>query len=124
MVVIPAGEFMMGSLTEEGHSFDEDPQHKVSIPKSLAVGKFAITFNEWDACVAGGGCDGNRPADQGWGRGKRPVINVSWDDAKGYLSWLSAKTGKTYRLLTEAEREYVARAGTSTPFWWGSSPRR
>ena len=61
------------------------------------------------------------PDDRGWGRGDRPVINVNWNDAKAYVKWLSKKTGKEYRLLSEAEREYVARAGTTTPFWWGSS---
>ena len=80
-----------------------------------------MTFDEWDACVADGGCNGYQPSDEGWGRGRRPVINVSWDDAKAYVAWLSNKTGKTYRLLSEAEREYVTRAGTTTPFWWGSS---
>ena len=80
-----------------------------------------MTFDEWDACVADGGCNGYQPSDEGWGRGRRPVINVSWDDAKAYVAWLSKKTGKTYRLLSEAEREYVTRAGTTTPFWWGSS---
>jgi formylglycine-generating enzyme required for sulfatase activity len=84
------------------------------------VGRFAVTFDEWDACVADGGC-GHRAVDKGWSRGRQPVINVSWNDAKGYVAWLSKKTGKTYRLLTEAEREYVTRAGTITPFWWGSS---
>ena len=93
----------------------------MSFAKPFAVGRFAITFEEWDACVADGGCNGHRPSDEGWGRGRRPVINVSWDDAKAYVAWLSRKTGKSYRLLTEAEREYVARAGTTTPFWWGSS---
>jgi formylglycine-generating enzyme required for sulfatase activity len=80
-----------------------------------------VTFDEWDACVADGGCGRRRLSDQGWGRGTRPVINATWDDAKAYVAWLSAKTKKTYRLLSEAEREYMARAGTSTPFWWGSS---
>src|SRR5262249_27787754 len=64
---------------------------------------------------------GYEPSDQGWGRSKRPVINVNWVDANSYAAWLSRKTGKTYRLLSEAEREYVTRAGTTTPFWWGSS---
>ena len=70
---------------------------------------------------ADGGCNRYTPSDEGWGRGRRPVINVSWDDAKAYVGWLSRKTGKTYRLLSEAEREYVTRAGTTTPFWWGTS---
>jgi formylglycine-generating enzyme required for sulfatase activity len=122
MVVGPAGTFMMGSpASEPGHSTDEGPQHSVTIGKPFAVGRFAVTFDEWDACVADGGCNGYRPSDQGWGRGRRPVINVSWDGAKAYVAWLSHKTGKTYRLLSEAEREYVTRAGTTTPFWWGRS---
>jgi formylglycine-generating enzyme required for sulfatase activity len=122
MVVVPAGSFTMGSPANEvGRRNDESPQHSVTMSKSFAVGRFAVTFDEWDACVAGGGCNGYKPADQGWGRGRRPVINVSWDDAKAYVTWLSSKTGKTYRLLSEAEREYVTRAGTSTPFWLGSS---
>ena len=78
-----------------------------------------MTFDEWDACAADGGCNGYRPPDQGWGRGRRPVINVTWEHAKAYVAWLSKKTGKTYRLLSEAEREYVTRAGTTTPYWTG-----
>ena len=93
----------------------------MTIPKPFAVGKFAVTFAEWDACAADGGCGGNKPSDQGWGRGDRPVINVNWNEAKDYIDWLSKKTGKEYRLLSEAEREYVARAGSTTPFWWGRS---
>ncbi len=85
------------------------------------MGRFAVTFAEWDACAADGGCGGYKPRDEGWGRADRPVINVSWDDAKAYAAWLSKKTGKDYRLLSEAEREFVTRAGTTTPFWWGSS---
>jgi formylglycine-generating enzyme required for sulfatase activity len=112
----------MGSpVNEIGRDNDEGPQHTVTFAKSFAVGRFAVTFDEWDACTADGGCYGYRPDDLGWGRGRRPVIEVSWGDAKAYLSWLSRKAGKTYRLLSEAEREYVTRAGTTTPFWWGSS---
>jgi formylglycine-generating enzyme required for sulfatase activity/uncharacterized caspase-like protein len=120
MVVVPAGSFTMGSPAKEGSRGDET-QHPVTFARPFAVGKFATTFAEWDACVADGGCNGYRPEDQGWGRGKRPVVNVNWDDAKAYVAWLSKKTGRTYRLLSEAEREYVTRAGTTGPFWWGSS---
>ncbi len=121
MVVVPAGSFMMGSPKDEpGRASDED-QVRVTIAKPFAVGAYEVTFDEWDACVAAGGCDGYKPPDLGWGRGRRPVINVSWHDARVYANWLSAKTGQTYRLLSEAEWEYAARAGTTTPFWWGSS---
>jgi formylglycine-generating enzyme required for sulfatase activity len=121
MVVIPAGSFTMGSPASEQYRFDnEGPQHQVRIGASFAVGKFSVTFDEWDACVSNGGCEYS-PKDMGWGRGRRPVINVSWEDAKAYVAWLSRKTGKSYRLLTEAEREYVTRAGTTTPYWWGAS---
>jgi formylglycine-generating enzyme required for sulfatase activity len=120
MVVAPAGTFTMGSPpSEAGHS-DAEVQVRVTIARPFAVGKFAVTFDQWDACVADGGCNGYRPPDH-WGRGNRPVINVNWNDATAYAEWLSGKTGKAYRLLSEAEREYVTRAGTTTPFWWGSS---
>ena len=128
MVVVPAGEFMMGSLaSEEGRAPNEGPRHKVTIAKPFAVGKFEVTFVEWAACVAGGGCaDNPSPRDEGWGRGTRPIVNVSWDDATQYVVWLSRKTGKTYRLLTEAEWEYAARGVTSasapsTPFSTGAT---
>jgi formylglycine-generating enzyme required for sulfatase activity len=126
MVVVPAGNFTMGSPDDEPERFPNEERVRVSISAPFAAGKFAVTFDEWDACVVEGGCNGYKPADEGWGRGKHPVTNVDWDDAKAYASWLSRKTGKTYRLLSEAEREYVTRAGTTTPFWWGSSitPRR
>jgi formylglycine-generating enzyme required for sulfatase activity len=122
MIVVPAGTFTMGSpITEVGREPNEGPQHPVSFSEQFAVGQFAVTFDEWDACVADGGCNGYSPPDEHWGRGRRPVINVSWDDAQSYVRWLSHKTGKPYRLLSEAEREYVTRAGTPTPFWFGLS---
>jgi len=122
MVVIPAGQFMMGSPSyEEGRYDYEDPQHRVTIRQRFAVGKYEIMFREWDACVAGGGCNGYRPDDRGCGRGNRPAIYVSWDDAQAYLRWLSRKSGAEYRLLSEAEWEYAARAGTTTPFHFGST---
>jgi len=121
MVVIPAGSFTMGSPASEPERIsDEGPQHQVTIARQFAAGKFEVTFDEWDVCVRESGCDHN-PGDSGWGRGRRPVMNVSWDDAKQYVQWLSRKTGRSYRLLTEAEWEYVARAGTTTAFSWGNS---
>jgi formylglycine-generating enzyme required for sulfatase activity len=121
MIVIPAGSFLMGS-TESGPK--QASRHKVTFAHAFAVGRFAVTFDEWDACVADGGCNGYRPWDNGWGRGKRPVINVSWTDARSYVTWLSERTGRPYRLLSEAEREYVTRAGTSSAYWWGASLSR
>ena len=123
MVVIPAGSFMMGSpKSEKGRQDDEGPQRRVTIPQPFAVGKFEVTFDEWGACVKAGGCNGYRPEDKGWGRGRRPVINVSWNDAKAYVKWLRERTGKEYRLLSEAEWEYVARGGKGRrKYWWGNS---
>ncbi len=112
MVAVPAGEFMMGSPeSERGRNKDEGPQRKITISKPFAVGKFEVTFAQWDACVAESGCT-HKPGDESWGRGRRPVINVSWDDAKQFVAWLTKKTGKPYRLLTEAEWEYAARGVT------------
>jgi len=120
MVVIPSGSFMMGWPEERLGVNEEKPRHQVTISRAFAAGKYEVTFDEWGACVREGGCNYN-PSDQGWGRGKRPVINVPWQDAKAYAEWLSRKTGRTYRLLIETEWEYVARAGTTTAFSFGSS---
>jgi formylglycine-generating enzyme required for sulfatase activity len=123
MTVVPIGSFIMGSpMTEperERYIKGLETQRRVTIRNRFAVGRFAVTFDEWDACVAQGGCNGYVPSDHSWGRGKLPVINVSWSDAKAYVAWLSKKTGAKYRLLTESEREYVTRAGTTTTYWWG-----
>jgi formylglycine-generating enzyme required for sulfatase activity len=119
MIVVPAGSFMMGaSPTEKGRDLDEGPQHKVTIVKPFAVSEFDLTFDEWDTCVAYGDC-AEGVSDAGWGRGRLPVINVSWDDAQHYVAWLSKMTGKSYRLLSEAEYEYAARGGTQTAYPWG-----
>lgn len=121
MVVVPPGSFTMGSdKAEIGRYDNEEPRRQVTLARSFSVAKFAVTFNEWDSCKADGGCNGYSPPDYNWGRGRQPVIFVSWNDAKNYVAWLSKKTGKPYRLLSEAEREYVTRGGTTAPFWWGT----
>ena len=123
MVVIPGGTFLMGSPPgEKEHNKFEGPQHRVKVGR-FAMGRYEVTFAEWDDCIAAGRCS-HRPGDEGWGRGRRPVINVTWMDAKQYVVWLSRKTGKRYRLPSEAEWEYAARAGTRTAYWWGDAPGR
>ena len=120
LVVVPAGTLAVGSLeSETGHYEEEGPVHGVRIPKPFAVGVYEVTFEEWNACLREGGCS-HIPPDGGWGRGNRPVINVNWEHVQEYVSGLSAKTGKGYRLLSESEWEYVARAGTVTRYWWGN----
>jgi formylglycine-generating enzyme required for sulfatase activity len=114
MIVVPAGEFVMGSRPNEGAG---EPQHRVTITKPFAVSKFDVTFADWDACVSVRGCP--QVLDSGFGRGTRPVIHVSWDDAQQYVAWFSKMTGRPYRLLSEAEWEYAARAGTTTAYFWG-----
>ena len=116
MIVIQQGSFLMGSAEGIGHP-EEHPKHNVTFAAPFAVAKYAVTFDQWDACVAHGPCV--EADDQNWGRGSRPVINVSWDDAQAYVKWLSTITGKTYHLLSEAEYEYAARAGTTTNYPWG-----
>jgi formylglycine-generating enzyme required for sulfatase activity len=125
MVVVPRGTATLGSPSgEPGRQSNEASPHSVTIDKPFAVGRYDVTFDEWDACVADGGCAGYKPDDNGFGRGKRPVIFVSWNDANAYVKWLKHKTGQPYRLLSEAEWEYAARGCTTsecpeTPFWFG-----
>jgi formylglycine-generating enzyme required for sulfatase activity len=123
MIVVPAGESVMGSpAAEAGRSDDEAPEHVVTIAKPFAVGKYEVTFAEWDACVEDKHC-----AQLGktvWGRRHHPVVNVSYGQAVGFTQWLSDKTGKKYRLLSEAEWEYAARGGSTSARFWGSSPDR
>jgi formylglycine-generating enzyme required for sulfatase activity len=107
---------MGASASETVHS--AMPPHMVTIERPFAVGKFEVTFDEWTACVRERGCV-HVPDDRGWGRGSRPAIYISWDDAMQYVRWLSMKTGKSYRLLSEAEWEYVARAGATTAYAYG-----
>lgn len=117
----PAG----GKKQAEGNKACTDCPELISIPGyKFAIGKFAVTFEEWDACVADGGCGGYQPADNGWGRGKRPVINVNWNDAQTYIQWLSGKSGKAYRLPSAEEWEIAARAGTTTEYYWGDDVGR
>ncbi|MCP4701277.1 MAG: formylglycine-generating enzyme family protein [Gammaproteobacteria bacterium] len=115
MIVIPAGNFMMGSAGPEA-SDAEKKVHQVKVVR-FALARYEVTFDKYDRFCETTGRE--KPHDAGWGRGKRPVINVSWYDALAYTQWLSEQTGQTYRLPTEAEWEYAARAGTDTNYWWG-----
>jgi formylglycine-generating enzyme required for sulfatase activity len=130
MVVVPKGEFLMGSPADEaGRSEDEDDtpgeggkQVPVKIGKPFAVGKFEVTFDDWEACVNGGGCQSNKtPDDRGCGRGKHPVMHVAWNDAQEYVAWLNSRVGGgPYRLLSEAEWEYAARSSEARAYSWGA----
>lgn len=120
MLQIEGGVFEMGSAENEpGRTPIEGPVHLVQV-SSFALSETEVTFAQWDACVADGGCSYS-PSDGGFGRGNQPVIGVSWNDAKAYIDWLSKQTGRTYRLPTESEWEYAARAGTQTAYWWGDT---
>ena len=116
MVVVPAGRFRMGCVSGVLCLDDELPVREVRL-RSLALSRHEVVFAEYDRFAAATGRD--RPDDRGWGRGRRPVINVSWEDAAAYAAWLSVETGEDYRLPSEAEWEYAARAGTTTSYGWG-----
>ena len=143
MVMLPAGRFRMGSPSAETGRYDnEGPVHTVTISRPIAMGQYPVTFADYDRYVSAMGAERptdedsgllqtfferqperpnrpERPADEGWGRGRRPVINVNWHEAKAYAAWLSEQTGKRYRLPSESEWEYAARAGTETAYSWG-----
>ena len=126
MVVLPPGTFLMGSPdTEAGRHPNEGPVHPVTIDRAFAMGVLEVTFDEWDACVESGGCDGYRPKQRFFGRNMggpgHPVIRVGWEDVPAYLAWLSQEAGRPYRLPSEAEWEYAARGGTTTPYYTGNT---
>jgi formylglycine-generating enzyme required for sulfatase activity len=135
MVVVPAGTFMMGSPASDPEHRDNEPQQKITFAKPFAVGATEVTWDQWEACVRDKFCDGlavenalrsnekgePNPDFKDWGRGTRPAVGLSWFDAQDFVGWLNKKTGSddAYRLLSDAEWEYVARAGTTTAYWWG-----
>ena len=118
MVSISGGTFRMGDMSGEGD--DERPVHSVTVP-AFKMGKYEVTFAQWDACVTDGGCGRYQPSDWGWGRGNRPVTDVTWDHIQLFIDWLNAKTGGNFRLPTEAEWAYAARTGRTTAYSWGNS---
>lgn len=134
MVILPRGQFVMGTGTGDEvklfialgmdmvreETLDEQPSHLVRIDHDLAMGRYCVTFDEYDAYARATGAQ--LPDNEGWGRGNIPVVNVTWQDASRYAKWLAGVTGKPFRLPSEAEWEYAARAGTSTDYWWGDTP--
>ena len=139
MVVVPAGSFTMGPPSDEEVATVREDQTRVDIASPFAVGRFAVTRDEFAAFVAAtghkteGGCyrfngsESRREGDRSWRSpgftqtDRHPVVCVNWNDAQAYVAWVSSTTGRSYRLLSETEREYVARAGSTTPFWWGTT---
>jgi formylglycine-generating enzyme required for sulfatase activity len=138
MVLIKPGQFEMGAENcgADDASEDECPRHRVTLPQAFYLGVWEVTFEEYDAYVASitrgrtqaaADCAEvkvEHPSDQGWGRGRQPVINVDWNQARCYAAWLSQQTGQTYRLPSEAEWEYAARAGTQTQFYWSEDSEK
>lgn len=120
MVLIPQGSFMMGCSPSDNHCIDsEKPRHRVTL-ESFYMGVTEVTFSQYDYFCEQTGKE--KPDDNGWGRGDRPVISVSWNDAQAYIQWLNGLTGQSFRLPTEAEWEYAARAGSATKYYWGNQP--
>lgn len=118
MITVPPGPFVMGAGEDEAETQDsEKPRHEVYIQASFALGRYPVTFAQYDAFCAATGRQ--RLGDAGWGRGRRPVINVSWQSAQDYCAWLSDRTNKRYRLPSEAEWEFACRAGNTARYWWG-----
>src|SRR5262245_7052349 len=136
MMVVPAGTFTIGSPPDEPLRRDNEPQKKITFEHAFAIARTAVTWDQWEACVRDRRCDGAaidialrtgengepNPDYKDWGRGTRPVVGVSWYDAQAFVGWLNEKTGEddAYRLPSEAEWEYAARAGSSTAFPWGA----
>ena len=119
MVVVPPGVFMMGSPEEEADRLQQEgPQRAVVVSRAFAISPFEVTFRQWDACAAAGGCT---PLPDAWGRQDMPAVNVSWNDAKQFVAWLSRVTQRAYRLPNEVEWEYAARAGAATAYFWGDT---
>lgn len=116
MIAMGGGSFSRGDLQGDGDT-DERPPVKIRLAP-FAIGIYEVTFREYDQFCEDTGR--RKPDDQGWGRGSRPVVNVSWEDARAYTEWLSRRTGQPYRLPTDAEWEYAARAGTGSRYWWGN----
>ncbi|MCP5371915.1 MAG: SUMF1/EgtB/PvdO family nonheme iron enzyme [Hyphomicrobiales bacterium] len=115
MVVVPAGGDLLGA---DGGRADQAPAHAVTFARPFALSKYEVTFDDWQACLDARGC-ARLPDDHKWGRGRRPVINLTYAEMEGYVRWLAAATGKPYRLPSEAEWEYAARAGGDGAYWWG-----